>query len=75
VRPHQIGSVALIKEAAKRFKADAEDIAEFELKTQFRCSGSDAITPKGMLAGQHQEIQADRGRKLEAAKEQRKNPR
>jgi DUF2075 family protein len=42
VRPHEIGSVALIKEAAKRFKVETEDIAEFELKTQFRCSGSDA---------------------------------
>jgi len=42
VRPHEIGSVALIKEAAKRFKVEAEDIAEFELKTQFRCSGSNA---------------------------------
>jgi uncharacterized protein len=42
VRPHEIGSVALIKEAAERFSIQDEDIAEFELKTQFRCSGSDA---------------------------------
>jgi putative transposase len=31
------------------------------------------ITPKDMLAGHQQEIQADRDRKLEAAREQRKN--
>jgi DUF2075 family protein len=42
VRPEEIGSVALIKEAGKRFGVNEEDIAEFELKTQFRCSGSDA---------------------------------
>lgn len=34
--------MALIKEAAARFGVGPEDIAEFELKTQFRCSGSDA---------------------------------
>jgi putative transposase len=33
------------------------------------------ITPKGMLAGHQQEIQADRDRKLEAAREPRKNRR
>jgi uncharacterized protein len=42
VRPLEIGSVALIKEAAERVGIKSEDIAEFELKTQFRCSGSDA---------------------------------
>ena len=42
VRPEEIGSVSLIKEAAKRFGIAEDDIAEFELKTQFRCSGSDA---------------------------------
>jgi hypothetical protein len=31
------------------------------------------ITPKDMLAGHQQEIQADRDRKEEAAREQRKN--
>ena len=31
------------------------------------------ITPKDMLAGHQQEIQADRDRKLEAAREQLKN--
>ncbi len=42
VRPEEIGSIELIKEAARRFSIADEDIAEFELKTQFRCSGSDA---------------------------------
>ena len=42
VRPDEIGSVALIKQAATRFGVADADIAEFELKTQFRCSGSDA---------------------------------
>ncbi|MDV3294040.1 MAG: DUF2075 domain-containing protein [Nitrososphaerales archaeon] len=38
VRPFEIGSTDLIKDTAKKFGAD---VAEFELKTQFRCSGSD----------------------------------
>jgi len=42
VRPDEIGSIALIKEAAGRFGIKEENIPEFELKTQFRCSGSDA---------------------------------
>jgi len=42
VRPNEIGSVDLIKEAAKGFDIADSDISEFELKTQFRCSGSDA---------------------------------
>lgn len=42
VRPNEIGSTAMIKDAARRFGVSDEDIAEFELKTQFRCSGSDA---------------------------------
>jgi len=33
------------------------------------------ITPKDMLAGHQQEIQTERDRKLEAAREQRKNRR
>jgi putative transposase len=33
------------------------------------------ITPKDMLVGLQQDIQADRDRKLEAAREQRKNRR
>jgi hypothetical protein len=42
VRPEEIGSIELILEAADRFQIAGGDIAEFELKTQFRCSGSDA---------------------------------
>ena len=42
VRPNEIGTVEMIKEAAVRFGVKEADIAEFELKTQFRCSGSDA---------------------------------
>lgn len=42
VRPNEIGSVKLIKDAASRYAIDESDIPEFELKTQFRCSGSDA---------------------------------
>lgn len=42
VRPLEIGSVSLIKETATRFGVKADNWAEFELKTQFRCSGSDA---------------------------------
>jgi DUF2075 family protein len=38
VRPDEIGSSQLISETAKKFDAD---IYDFELKTQFRCSGSD----------------------------------
>jgi putative transposase len=38
-------------------------------------SSSGYITPKDMLAGHQQEIQAERERKLEAAREQRKNRR
>ena len=42
VRPNEIGSVKLIKDAALKFGIEALEIPEFELKTQFRCSGSDA---------------------------------
>jgi uncharacterized protein len=38
VRPEEIGSSELIRNAAGRL---ADDVFEFELKTQFRCSGSD----------------------------------
>ena len=38
VRPNEVGSSEVIKDAAKKFNAE---IFEFELKTQFRCSGSD----------------------------------
>jgi len=42
VRPKEIGSVSLIKNTARKFGIEENTIAEFELKTQFRCSGSDA---------------------------------
>ncbi|OGK25655.1 hypothetical protein A3A46_04540 [Candidatus Roizmanbacteria bacterium RIFCSPLOWO2_01_FULL_37_13] len=42
VRPNEIGSVSLIKEAAKRIGIKESEIPVFELKSQFRCSGSDA---------------------------------
>jgi len=42
VRPKEIGSIALIKNSAAKFGVKDTDIAEFELRTQFRCSGSDA---------------------------------
>lgn len=42
VRPKEIGNVELIKQSAARFGVKDTDIAEFELHTQFRCSGSDA---------------------------------
>ena len=38
VRPDEIGSTKLIKETADKFGAE---IFDFELKTQFRCNGSD----------------------------------
>ena len=42
VRPGEMGSVELIKNAAKKYGISESEIAEFELTTQFRCSGSDA---------------------------------
>jgi len=42
VRPKEIGSVELIRSSAANFGIKDTDIAEFELRTQFRCSGSDA---------------------------------
>ena len=42
VRPNEVGSIELIRGAAARAGVAKDDIAEFELLTQFRCSGSDA---------------------------------
>src|SRR5712691_259877 len=42
VRPNEVGSIQLIKDAAEKFGVRADEIGEFELHTQFRCSGSDA---------------------------------
>lgn len=43
VRPKEQGSVSLIKNAAKKWGIEDKNISEFELQTQFRCSGSDAF--------------------------------
>lgn len=42
VRPNEIGSVEQIRKAATKAGVDQRDLSEFELQTQFRCSGSDA---------------------------------
>lgn len=42
VRPNEVGNIQLIKSAAEKFGVQADEVAEFELHTQFRCSGSDA---------------------------------
>jgi len=41
VRPTEAGSVKLIKEAALNLGVKEKNIFEYELKTQFRCNGSD----------------------------------
>ena len=41
VRPKEVGSIDLIREAATKLGVSGNNIAEFELTTQFRCSGSD----------------------------------
>ncbi len=43
VRPTEIGSVSLIRETAKKMGVNEPEILEYELKTQFRCSGSDSF--------------------------------
>lgn len=42
VRPNEVGSVDLIRSAATKAGIADGDVSEFELQTQFRCSGSDA---------------------------------
>jgi uncharacterized protein len=42
VRPDEIGSVRLIKDAAIKNGTKEQNIHEYELTTQFRCNGSDA---------------------------------
>ncbi|MCQ9208030.1 MAG: DUF2075 domain-containing protein [Omnitrophica bacterium] len=42
VRPKEIGNVELIKNSATRLGIKDVNVTEFELRTQFRCSGSDA---------------------------------
>ncbi len=41
VRPDEIGSTKLIKETAQKLGINDENVFDFELQTQFRCSGSD----------------------------------
>lgn len=43
VRPNEIGSVELIKQSAKKLGVKDSEVFEFELKAQFRCSGSDSF--------------------------------
>lgn len=43
VRPTEIGNIKLIKDAAKKLGVREDNISEFELITQFRCSGSDTF--------------------------------
>ncbi len=42
VRPSEVGGIEMLKSATERFGIEKSKIAEFELQTQFRCSGSDA---------------------------------
>lgn len=42
VRPSEVGGIEMLKNASERFGIEKSKIAEFELQTQFRCSGSDA---------------------------------
>jgi uncharacterized protein len=42
VRPNEVGSIELIRNGATKAGVAEEDLSEFELQTQFRCSGSDA---------------------------------
>lgn len=41
VKPDEVGNVRLILDTAERLGVKKDDIFNFELKTQFRCSGSD----------------------------------
>ena len=43
VRPNEVGNVELIKNSALKLGVPKSNIFEFELKTQFRCSGSDSF--------------------------------
>jgi hypothetical protein len=43
VRPTEIGNINLIKDTAKKLGIKKDNISEFELVTQFRCSGSDTF--------------------------------
>ncbi|RKX37322.1 MAG: peptidase S24 [Thermotogae bacterium] len=43
VRPTEIGNIRLIKDTARKLGLKEDNISEFELVTQFRCSGSDTF--------------------------------
>jgi hypothetical protein len=53
----------------------ASDVFDYRRSVEAQNSAIGYITPKDMLAGHQQEIQADRDRKLRAAREHRKNRR
>jgi transposase InsO family protein len=67
IRP---GTPLSLEDARRLVKAYVEHYNNARLN-----SATGYITPKDMLAGHQQEIQAERDRKLEAAREQRKNRR
>jgi putative transposase len=67
---HSAGNPALANDAQRLVEAYVEHYNNIRLNSAIGC-----ITPKDMLAGRQQKIQADRDRKLEAAREQRKNRR
>ena len=67
IRP---GAPLSLEDARRFVKGYVDHYNEIRLNSTIGC-----ITPKDMLAGHQQEIQADRDRKLEAAREQRKNRR
>ena len=69
-RVHPTGNTALARDALRLVQAYVEHYNNIRLN-----SAIGYITPKDMLAGRQQEIQADRDRKLEAAREHRKNRR
>jgi putative transposase len=62
------GTPLSLEDARRLVKGYAEHYNNVRLNSAIRY-----ITPKDMLAGHQQEIQAERDRKLEAAREHRKN--
>ena len=70
--------ITVTHRAVLTIETSAVDQVPFVPSQRIRRLGGSAIgyiTPKDMLAGHQQDIQADRDRKLEAAREQRKNRR
>ncbi len=62
------GTPLSLDDAWRLVKGYGEHYNKVRLNSAIGC-----ITPKEMLAGHQQEIQAERDRKLEAAREQRKD--